>query len=718
MFGVNWSLKNKILFLNLGIILALGAATVVLSDRLLDKAEEKVVDSVVNYSSHLATAIEAQFFERYGDVQAFALNPDVRANDKQTIVTALNNYAALYGIYDLILVVDKNGKLVATNDKAPDGKPINVDGLYRENFSNVSWFRAALAGNFTEEKSKNLVGTYVEDPHQDPHVTSAYGSPQYVSSFSTQLKNDKGDVIGVISNRAGFRWVEYEFKHLYGALNAAGLKAAELTMLSKDGTVLVDYDPALRGSTEVQHNFDVLGKLNLVEKRVKAAEQVVTGRGGREVSMHARKHIEQIAGFAPVKGPKITEQLGWGVLVRVSREEITAEMEKFRNWFFVVFSVIAGCIVIVSLAFSTRLGHALQKIVNGLNEGANATADTARAATQMSTNLSEGTTEQAAAIQETAASIDEVTAMVKKNSENASLSQKISRDSKAAADQGKNAVDDMTDAITQISQANTDIMRQVEDGNREIGEIVKVIAEIGNKTKIINDIVFQTKLLSFNASVEAARAGEHGKGFAVVAEEVGNLAQMSGNAAKEISSMLESGIQRVEGIVNQTREKVERLIVEGKGKVDLGTRTAEKCGEALDNILKFVADVDNMVGEIANASNEQAHGISEINKAINQLDSVTQQNSKSAQQAASSAEDLSNQAMTLKNMVDELTLLFRGSAGGNSSLNSTPNQNRNQKKVIPFAEIKKKLVSATTVAKKAAGATEVPSGDDPRFEEV
>jgi methyl-accepting chemotaxis protein len=85
--------------------------------------------------------------------------------------------------------------------------------------------------------------------------------------------------------------------------------------------------------------------------------------------------------------------------------------------------------------------------------------------------------------------------------------------------------------------------------NDEISSIVKVIAEIGDKTKVINDIVFQTKLLSFNASVEAARAGEQGKGFAVVAEEVGNLATMSGKAAEEISSMLGDSMGKVELIV-------------------------------------------------------------------------------------------------------------------------------------------------------------------------
>ncbi|MHA0111674.1 methyl-accepting chemotaxis protein, partial [Klebsiella pneumoniae] len=78
-----------------------------------------------------------------------------------------------------------------------------------------------------------------------------------------------------------------------------------------------------------------------------------------------------------------------------------------------------------------------------------------------------------------------------------------------------------------------------EDANSQLQSISNIIGEISAKTNIINDIVFKTQLLSFNASIEAARAGQHGRGFAVVAEEVGNLAQMSGNAAKEIRALLE-----------------------------------------------------------------------------------------------------------------------------------------------------------------------------------
>src|SRR5690606_27092464 len=101
-----------------------------------------------------------------------------------------------------------------------------------------------------------------------------------------------------------------------------------------------------------------------------------------------------------------------------------------------------------------------------------------------------------------------------------------------------------------------------------------------------------------NASVEAARAGEHGKGFAVVAEEVGNLAQMSGNAAKEIGSLLEQSVHKVNEIVNETRTNVDRLMVEGKSTVERGMQVAQQCGSVLDEIVQNVSLVSSMASEI------------------------------------------------------------------------------------------------------------------------
>jgi len=218
----------------------------------------------------------------------------------------------------------------------------------------------------------------------------------------------------------------------------------------------------------------------------------------------------------------------------------------------------------------------------------------------------------------------------------------------------------MHTSIQEISSSNGEIMKQVEASNQEISHIVKVIAEIGNKTKVINDIVFQTKLLSFNASVEAARAGEHGKGFAVVAEEVGNLAQMSGNAAKEITAMLDDSIRKVEKTVNDTKIKVEQLMVTGRGKIEAGVVTSRKCGEALDQIVQNVDQLGQMVGEISAASQEQAQGVQEINRAMAQLDQVTQQNASASQEAANAAAQLNVQADSLRGIVRTLEKLVQG----------------------------------------------------------
>lgn len=215
-------------------------------------------------------------------------------------------------------------------------------------------------------------------------------------------------------------------------------------------------------------------------------------------------------------------------------------------------------------------------------------------------------------------------------------------------------------------------MQQINQSNEQMTDIVRVIQEIGNKTKVINDIVFQTKLLSFNASVEAARAGEHGKGFAVVAEEVGNLAQMSGNAAKDISSMLGESIQKVEAIVQDTKVKVESLVAQGKGRVEAGVNVARQCGEVLNEIVSDVTSVSGMAKEIASASQEQSIGISEINKAMGQLDQVTQQNASASEHAASAAQKLSTQAESLQRSVVSLVGTIEGAKGAAGQAPTNP----------------------------------------------
>jgi methyl-accepting chemotaxis protein len=104
----------------------------------------------------------------------------------------------------------------------------------------------------------------------------------------------------------------------------------------------------------------------------------------------------------------------------------------------------------------------------------------------------------------------------------------------------------MATAFKEIAISNQEFFEEINASNEELRIIINIISDISEKTKVINDIVFQTRLLSFNASVEAARAGEHGKGFAVVAEEIGKLASVSGNSAKEINDILGHATTQVE----------------------------------------------------------------------------------------------------------------------------------------------------------------------------
>jgi len=345
-----------------------------------------------------------------------------------------------------------------------------------------------------------------------------------------------------------------------------------------------------------------------------------------------------------------------------------------------------------------------------------------------SQGLAKATTEQAAALQETAASIEEMSAMIAKNAENASQSGAVSKESVTVATRGKQAASEMIQAIHDINESNTQIMQAIEESNRKITEITVVIAEIGNKTKVINDIVFQTKLLSFNASVEAARAGEHGKGFAVVAEEVGNLAQMSGNAAKEITQMLDSSIKKVEGIVTETRTKVERLISEGKTKVATGTRVAEGSGKVLDEIMEQVSKVNGMVDEISTATHEQATGVTEITKAMTQLDRVTQENSMISTKIAANATDLAEQTNTLRSVVHQLEDMIWGEGAKNDGPvgGRKPAKAAKTVKAAPASRVEKAAKPVQSVSGSPGNnirtavlvEESLPSESDPRFKEI
>lgn len=522
-------------------------------------------------------------------------------------------------------------------------------------------------------------------------------------------------------------------------------------------------------STEEQKNnaVNTIEELIKDDKELDEKYQAIEYLPGEEVLYNdLRKNMNESFGYIKEivqlykehKGdPAYTAKMNELVFskITVSGKEGRALMQKLRNFHLEAaknsiqsaqtsgadaIKLIIGVIVIFGSAgliaafvFSNALTKTLKEISDALDDSSTQVSSAAGQIASSSEELSQAATEQAASLEETSASVEEMSSMITINSENATKASGNSMGSQKQAERGQKVVSEMVQSMAHINESNNNIMNQINSSNEQMSEIVKVIQEIETKTKVINDIVFQTKLLSFNASVEAARAGDQGKGFAVVAEEVGNLAQMSGNAAKEISDMLASSVHKVEGIVNETKSKVEVLITEGREKVRIGTRVAEECGEVLAEIVTNVASVTTMASEISNASMEQSKGIQEITKAMGQLDQVTQTNSATSEEAASAAEELSAQADSLKNQVLTLVAVINGTAAPVSHVSSTnhpPKQvhKQNTNNVIAMkrpaakkpAPVVAKAVTGSSIKKAVGGNGKdgLPSYDHPGFEEV
>lgn len=306
----------------------------------------------------------------------------------------------------------------------------------------------------------------------------------------------------------------------------------------------------------------------------------------------------------------------------------------------------------LSLIFMVRSTNGvLREIVGKLRSSVETASHFGAEVAKTSSNLSTVSTNQAASIEETVQTLNEINSMVEKSRENVLKSNEVAKVSQEKATLGKDSVRQVLHAISEIEASSGEVIGQMDESNKQLSEIIKIISGIETKTKVINEIVFQTKLLSFNASVEAARAGEHGKGFAVVAEEVGNLAEMSGNSAKEISQMLEGSIQKVEDIIKATTGKVHRLVEESRKKVTHGTNVANQCDEALTNVVQVVSEVNDSMSQIAIATDEQAKGVNEITKAMHQLNDGTLKNTQMAAVTADTATDLGRVNEDLKALV-------------------------------------------------------------------
>ncbi|WP_136419152.1 MULTISPECIES: methyl-accepting chemotaxis protein [Oxalobacteraceae] len=259
-----------------------------------------------------------------------------------------------------------------------------------------------------------------------------------------------------------------------------------------------------------------------------------------------------------------------------------------------------------SLLFAMKtMQDSLATLVANVRIGTHTIATASSQVAAGNQELSARTEEQASSLQQTAASMEELTSTVKQNAEYAQQANQLTHAASGTAIEGGKVVARVVSTMGSISASA-----------QKIADIIGVI----------DAIAFQTNILALNAAVEAARAGEQGRGFAVVAAEVRNLAQRSAVAAKEIKTLIEDSVD----------------------KVGAGNALASEAGATMEEVVRSVARVTDIMAEIDAASREQSTGIEQINLALMQIDQVTQQNAALVEEAASAAESMQNQAAQLE----------------------------------------------------------------------
>jgi methyl-accepting chemotaxis protein len=579
--------------------------------------------------------IDRNLFERYGDVQAFAANPKARG-DAKALRSAANHYTRLYGIYDLMLIVDRDGKILAANDISFDGKPIDTASLIGHSVAGERWYEEIASGKI------QLGATYYSDMERNSRVAAAAKSNGLCLAFAAPIVDDAGEVERIWVNWASWDRIVGEIMlNQRQGLEAKGYANIDTQLVSQQGVLLYD------------ESTEAILKDNLVTAGLEAAKKLVAGERGFTTEPDGEQGAAQINGFAASKGALGFAGYHWGVLVRQNAADA---YRLARSLAVTMALVVGGAILVVSVAsfllsraICQPILHTVEVVRNAANgeltkrvtvrssdevgvlgEAVNRLFDSLQQIVRQIASSSASLTESATQLAQTSSDLTQgVTDTTRQSATVAAAAEEMSMGSRTmagAAEQMSANVCTVASAVEEMSANMGQIARSVEQSSALAGEAERLAeqsnervqllgaaaAEIGQVIEVIQDIADQTNLLALNATIEAARAGESGKGFAVVATEVKELAKQSAVATEGIRN-------KVLGIQSSTEETVQ---------------TIASIGEAIKQVNEASRSIAMAVEQQNIATREVANNVAKTNSAATAVARNVAENSATCQEIA------------------------------------------------------------------------------------
>lgn len=324
--------------------------------------------------------------------------------------------------------------------------------------------------------------------------------------------------------------------------------------------------------------------------------------------------------------------------------------------------------VLVIIWLSSRATSQVSRLIRELTKTLSSTQERVESLNAVAVQLQEATTNQVSAIQTTSSATTQISATVDLTTSNINNSLSLTVTGTNSAEHGAKVGHDLSSKLVELRNSLNNNLDSIAEGFVSVEKFSERIQDIKSMTKLINDIVFQTKLLSFNASVEAARAGEAGKGFSVVAEEVGRLSKISGDSAKKIEDTLTSAALEI-GNITENNKKVLNEIKE-----HIAHSTAEILNfsesnlNAFAELVKVSSSIKSQIEHILQSSKEQTGGIKNIEENMSQLNNVSAVTSNSSSLTNKIVQQLNDNMEYLNNSVLSLSKEFIATANNIDNL--------------------------------------------------